>query len=159
MAIDKAREHLNKWNRGKDIIELATSSATVELAANALNIEPARIAKSLSFKGNDGTILIVTAGDAKADNSKFKAEFGLKAKMLSPEETYEYIGHAVGGVCPFGVKENVDIFLDVSLKRFETVYPACGSSNSAIKLTCMELAEYSYHKKWVDVCKGWENIE
>lgn len=159
MAIEKVREYLKKWNRDKDIMEFETSSATVELAAQAVGVEPARIAKTLSFKDGEGAMLIVAAGDAKTDNSKFKAEFGFKARMLTPDEALEYTGHAVGGVCPFGLQDNVPVFLDVSLKRFETVFPACGSSNSAIKLTCEELDEYSMNKKWVDVCKGWGEEE
>ena len=155
MAIDMVKGYLKKWGRDIDIIELETSSATVELAAQALGVEPARIAKTISFKDKDSTMLIVAAGDAKTDNSKFKAEFGFKAKMLTPEETLQYIGHAVGGVCPFGIKDNVSVFLDISLKRFNTIFPACGSSNSAIELTCEEVDEYSLNKKWVDVCKGW----
>jgi prolyl-tRNA editing enzyme YbaK/EbsC (Cys-tRNA(Pro) deacylase) len=156
MAIEAVREYFKKWDRENDIIELETSSATVELAAKALGVEPERIAKTLSFKNTEGAILVVSAGDAKTDNSKFKAEFGIKAKMLTPEETLEYTGHAVGGVCPFGIKEAIPIFLDISLKRFNTVFPACGSSNSAIELTCEELEEYTQISKWVDVCKGWE---
>lgn len=156
MAIDKVREHLIKWDRDNDILEFETSSATVELAAQALGVEPARIAKTISFKDGEGAVLIVAAGDAKIDNVKFKAEFGFKAKMLTPDEVLDYTGHAVGGVCPFGLKNNIPVFLDISLKRFETVFPACGSNNSAIKLTCAELDEYSLNKKWVDVCKGWK---
>ena len=156
MAIDKVYGYLKKWGRDKDILEFGTSSATVELAAQTLGVEPARIAKTICFKKGEGAMLIVTAGDAKTDNRKFKDEFGFKAKMLTPEETLEYTGHAVGGVCPFGLENNVPVFLDESLKRFETVYPACGSSNSAIKLTCEELEKYSLNEKWVDVGKGWE---
>lgn len=156
MSIIEARKHLEKFNRENDILEFDESSATVLLAAEVLNVEPGRIAKSISLKNGEGAILVVTAGDTKLDNKKFKAEFGMKAKMLTPEKTMEYIGHPVGGVCPFGLKEDVPIFLDESLKRFETVYPACGSSNSAIKLTCNELEEYSESKKWVDVCKSME---
>lgn len=155
MAIDKVREHLRQWNRDKDILEFQTSSATVELAAQALEVEPARIAKTISFKGGEGAILIVAAGDAKTDNGKFKAEFGFKPKMLTPDEALDYTGHAVGGVCPFGLVRDIPIYLDISLKRFQTVFPACGSSNSAIELTCEELEEYSGSRKWVDVCKGW----
>ncbi len=156
MAIDKVREYLKKWDRDNDILEFEASSATVELAAQALDVEPARIAKTISFKDREGAMLIVAAGDAKIDSKKFKTEFGFKAKMLSPDQVLDYTGHAVGGVCPFGLKNNIPVFLDVSLKRFETVFPACGSSNSAIRLTCAELEEYSMSKKWVDVCKGWE---
>lgn len=156
MSVNRVREHLKKWGRENDILELDTSIATVELAAQALGVEPARIAKTISFKNNEGAMLIVAAGDTKTDNRKFKSEFGFKAKMLTPEENLEYVGYAVGGVCPFGVKSSIPIFLDISLKRFETVFPACGSSNSAIELTCEELEVYSSSKKWVDVCKGWE---
>lgn len=155
MAIDQVREYLAKWGRSGDILEFTSSSATVELAAQALGVEPARIAKTLCFRGNDGAILIVAAGDAKTDNSKFKAEFRVKAKMLTPEETLAYTGHAVGGVCPFGLKTEIPVCLDVSLKRFQTVFPACGSSNSAIELTCAELEEFTQQTKWVDVCKNW----
>lgn len=154
MAIDRVREYLKKWDRDKNIIELEASSATVELAAQALGVEPARIAKTLSFRNGESALLIVAAGDVKTDNAKFKAELGFKARMLMPDETLHYTGHAVGGVCPFGLKEDIPVYLDVSLKRFETVFPACGSSNSAIELTCDELNEYSNNKKWVDVCKG-----
>ncbi|MDV3426094.1 MAG: YbaK/EbsC family protein [Bacillota bacterium] len=156
MSIIEARKHLEKFHRENDILEFDESSATVLLAAEVLNVEPGRIAKSISLKNGEGAILVVTAGDTKVDNKKFKAEFGMKAKMLTPEETMKYIGHPVGGVCPFGLKKDVPIFLDESLKRFETVYPACGSSNSAIKLTCSELEEYSESQKWVDVCKNME---
>lgn len=155
MAIDSVREYFKQWDREKDILEFETSSATVELAAQAVGVEPARIAKSLAFKGGEGALLIVAAGDAKTDNAKFKAEFGVKAKMLKTDEVLDCTGHAVGGVCPFGLKHDLPVYLDVSLKRFETIFPACGSSNSAIKLTCAELDEYSQNQKWVDVCKGW----
>jgi prolyl-tRNA editing enzyme YbaK/EbsC (Cys-tRNA(Pro) deacylase) len=156
MAIDKVREHLKSWGRNTDILEFETSSATVELAAMALDIEPARIAKTIALKAGESAMLVVAAGDAKIDNSKFKGEFCFKAKMLTPEEVLEYTGHAIGGVCPFGLKNDLLVFLDVSLKRFDTIFPACGSSNSAIGLTCIELEEYSLSSKWVDVCKGWQ---
>lgn len=156
MSIVEVRKYLEKFNRVNDILEFDESSATVTLAAEVLNVEPGRIAKSLSLKKGEGAILVVTAGDTKIDNKKFKTEFGMKAKMLTPEETMKFIGHPVGGVCPFGLKEDVPIYLDESLKRFETVYPACGSSNSAIELTCSELEEYSESKKWVDICKSME---
>lgn len=155
MAIEKVRTHLAQWNVAHRIQELNESSATVELAAQALGCEPERIAKSLSFLVNDGAILIVAAGDAKVDNAKFKATFGTKAKMLGKDEVLEKIGHEVGGVCPFGVNEGVAIYLDESLKRFTTVFPACGSSNSAIELTISELETYTPYQEWVDVCKGW----
>ena len=128
----------------------------MELAAQALNCEPCRIAKTLSFMLEDGAILVVAAGDAKVDNTKYKAEFGKKAKMLTPDEAEQLIGHAVGGVCPFAVNDGVKVYLDVSMKRFKTVFPACGSSNSAIELTTEELEKYSGFTKWVDVCKAWE---
>ena len=131
------------------------SSATVELAAAALSCEPARIAKTLSFKVEDHAVLVVAAGDARIDNKKYKAQFAAKAKMLSPDEVQTMVGHAVGGVCPFAVKEDVKVYLDVSLKRFETVFPACGSSNSAIELTIPEMEEYSGYPEWVDVCKEY----
>lgn len=156
MSLDRVREYLKKWNRDKDILEFPVSSATVELAARALGVKPARIAKTLAFRASEsGAMLVVAAGDAKVDNSKFKAEFGFKAKMLTPEETLAYTGHATGGVCPFGLKCSIPVFLDISLQRFVTVFPACGSDNSAIELTCAELDEYSGNRKWVDICKGW----
>lgn len=153
MSIEIARDYLKKFDRENDIIELNQSTATVELAAKALNVEPARIAKTLSFKMNDSAILIITAGDAKIDNRKFKDCFGVKAKMLTPEEVIEYTGHAIGGVCPFGVSDNIKKYCDLSLNRFNTVFPACGSSNSAIELTCDELFNYSRSSGWIDVCK------
>lgn len=156
MAIEVVREYLKQWNADERILEFPVSSATVELAAQAVGCEPARIAKTLSFLVNDHAILIVAAGDAKVDNAKYKALFHTKAKMLSMEQVTELIGHAVGGVCPFGVKEGVEIYLDESLKRFETVFPAAGSSNSAIEVTMEQLEEYSCSKNWVDVCKGWQ---
>ncbi len=156
MSIERARAYLSALGYGEKIRELDHSSATVELAAQALGVEPARIAKTLSFMLHDAPILIVAAGDAKIDNHKYKAFFGAKAKMLSPEEAETLVGHAVGGVCPFGVPENVKTYLDRSLTRFETVFPACGSSNSAIELTNSELEQLSKAKEWIDVCKGWE---
>ena len=131
-----------------------TSSATVSLAAESLGCEEARIAKTLSFKLEDKCILIVTAGDVKIDNAKYRHEFGLKAKMLQPEEVNELIGHPIGGVCPFGVNEGVNIYLDESLKRFTTVFPACGETNNAIELTIKELEETTNYVKWIDVCKA-----
>lgn len=161
MSVERVKEYLNQWGREKDVLELAQSSATVALAAQALGVESARIAKTLSFHdAAEGCLLIVAAGDARVDNKKFKAQFGCKAKMLTPEEALDFTGHAVGGVCPFAViNQAVAIYLDESLRRFETVYPACGSSNSAICLTCAELAEYSRAVGWVDVCKGWNEQE
>lgn len=159
MSIERARAYLAEKGVADRIRELDHSSATVDLAAEALGVEPARIAKTLSFMLHETPILIVTAGDAKIDNHKYKSFFGVKAKMLTPEEAETLIGHAVGGVCPFGVPENVKIYLDRSLTRFETVFPACGSSNSAIELTIPELEELSAMTEWVDVCKGWESEE
>ncbi|MDN5351244.1 MAG: hypothetical protein PWQ12_160 [Clostridiales bacterium] len=153
MAIDAVRTYLKQWNRDQDILEFDQSSATVALAAEALGIEPGRIAKTLAFRSEDGAVIVVAAGDAKIDNSKFKSTFGFKARMLSAEDTLEQTGHAVGGVCPFALVESVPVYLDDSLKRFETVYPACGSSNSAIELNCEELHMMSAAKGWVDVCK------
>ena len=159
MSIERARAYLAEKGVADRIRELDHSSATVELAAKALGVEPARIAKTLSFMLHETPILIVAAGDAKIDNHKYKSFFGVKAKMLTPEEAETLIGHAVGGVCPFGVPENVTIYLDRSLTRFETVFPACGSSNSAIELTIPELEELSAMAEWVDVCKGWGSEE
>ncbi|HHV13188.1 MAG TPA: YbaK/EbsC family protein [Clostridiales bacterium] len=155
MAIENVREYFKQYNMEDRILEFAVSSATVELAAAALNCEPMRIAKSLSFLVEGQPVLVVTAGDAKVDNAKFKAQFKTKAKMLGPEEAESLVGHAVGGVCPFAVKAGVSVYLDEALKRFETVFPACGSSNSAIELTIGELEQYSDYSAWVDVCKGW----
>ena len=153
MSIERAREHMKKWGMEGKIMEFEASSATVELAALAVGCEPARIAKTLSFKIGDEAILIVTAGDAKIDNHKYKEQFSVKAKMLSPDEVLEKIGHGIGGVCPFGINEGVKVYLDESMKRFETVFPACGSSNSAIELTMEELEQCSGYEMWVDVCK------
>ena len=152
MSIDKVKSYFEKYNMENRIREFEVSSATVELAAAALNCEPARIAKTLSFIAGGHAILIVTAGDCRIDNKKYKARFGTKAKMLSPDEAIDLIGHAVGGVCPFAVKEGVAVYLDESLKRFDTVFPACGSGNSAIELTIEELERYSNYTAWVDVC-------
>lgn len=155
MAIEKVKEYFNQFGMADRVQEFTVSSATVELAAQALNCEPCRIAKTLSFTVDGHAVLIVTAGDAKIDNPKYKAQFGTKAKMLTPDEAETLIGHAVGGVCPFGINEGVTVYLDNSLKRFETVFPACGSSNSAIELTIAELEKYSAFTAWIDVCKGW----
>jgi prolyl-tRNA editing enzyme YbaK/EbsC (Cys-tRNA(Pro) deacylase) len=155
MSIEKVKDYFARYGMEERIKEFDVSSATVELAAAALNCEPCRIAKTLSFMVKDKPVLIVAAGDAKVDNQKFKEFFGTKAKMLKPEETVALIGHAVGGICPFAVSEGVTVYLDISLKRFDTVFPACGSSNSAIELTIEELEKYSSHISWVDVCKGW----
>lgn len=155
MAIDKVKDYFKQYQMEDRIQEFEVSSATVELAAEALHCEPMRIAKSLSFMVDEAPIVIVTAGDAKVDNRKYKEQFGKKAKMLTAQEAEELVGHAVGGVCPFAVKEGVKVYLDESLKRFETVFPACGSSNSAIELTIRELEQYSGYLSWVDVCKGY----
>ena len=157
MAIEKVREYFRKYNIEARLLEFDVSSATVELAAEALHCEPCRIAKSLSFQVNGKPILVVAAGDVKVDNAKYKTQFGTKAKMLTVDEVEIMIGHAVGGVCPFAVNEGVTVYLDESLKRFQTVFPACGSSNSAIELTISELEQYSGFLEWVDVCKGWQN--
>lgn len=159
MAIEKVREYFRQFQMEEKILEFPVSSATVELAAEALNCIPARIAKSLSFLTEEGAVLIVTAGDARIDNAKYKAMFHTKAKMLSPEQVEEMIGHAVGGVCPFAIEQGVKVYLDESLKRFTTVFPACGSSNSAIELTIPELETYAKPVQWVDVCKGWQEEE
>jgi prolyl-tRNA editing enzyme YbaK/EbsC (Cys-tRNA(Pro) deacylase) len=153
MSFDRAKEYLKQFGLDSHVMEFDVSSATVELAAEAVGCEPARIAKTLSFQVGDESILIVAAGDARIDNSKYKAYFHAKAKMLPFDEVEEKIGHAVGGVCPFAVKEGVKVYLDISLKRFETVYPACGSSNSAVRLTMEELERSSGYVAWIDVCK------
>ena len=155
MAIEIVREYFKQLGIEDRIMEFDVSSATVELAALAVGVEGARICKTLSFKdGDNGCILIQTAGDAKIDNRKFKDTFGQKAKMLSPDEVIAFTGHAIGGVCAFGINnDNVKIFCDESLKRFETIFPACGSSNSAIEFTCEELYKYSNALEWIDVCK------
>ena len=153
MSIEKVKAYFKHYEMEDKILEFPVSSATVELAAQALGCEPCRIAKTLSFSVNDTPILIVAAGDAKVDNKKYKLFFGAKAKMLTPDEVVEKIGHAIGGVCPFAVNDGVKIYLDDSLKRFETVFPACGSSNSAIELTPQQLEKYSSYIQWVDVCK------
>lgn len=155
MSIEKTKLYFRKYGIEGRIQELPVSSATVELAAAALHCEPQRIAKTLSFLVDQHAVLIVAAGDAKIDNSKYKAQFHTKAKMLSPEEVETLVGHAIGGVCPFAVEEGVTVYLDQSLKRFSTVFPACGSSNSAIELTIPELEQYSGYVEWIDVCKGY----
>ncbi len=157
MAIERVREYFKQHGMEDRVLEFDVSSATVELAAQALHCEPCRIAKTLSFMVDGHPILIVAAGDAKVDNPKYKAQFAAKAKMLTPAEAEELVGHAVGGVCPFAVNDGVVVYLDESLKRFTTVFPACGSSNSAIELTIPELETYSGYTAWVDVCKGWND--
>ena len=156
MAIEKVKEYFSKYGIADRVQEFDVSSATVDLAAQALGCEPCRIAKTLSFLVDGCPILIVAAGDAKIDNPKYKAWFGTKAKMLTPDEAETLVGHAVGGVCPFGINEGVLVYLDESLKRFTTVFPACGSSNSAIELSIDELEKYSGSVSWIDVCKNWQ---
>ncbi len=156
MSIERVKKYLAGFGAEKRILELGESSATVELAAQAIGCVPERIAKSLTFRVGEVPVMIVAAGDCKVDNAKYKARFGTKAKMLSPAEVEELTGHSVGGVCPFGINDGVEIYLDESLKRFETVFPACGSSNSAIELSPEELERFSGGCEWVDVCKGRE---
>ena len=161
MAIEKVKAYFVSLGRQDDILEFPVSSATVELAARALNTEPARIAKTLSFydkKNEKCAILVVTAGDAKIDNNKFRTYFGFKAKMLFSEDVETLTGHPVGGVCPFANPAGTKTYLDISLKRFDTVFPACGSGNSAIELHCKELYTLSGAEEWIDVCKGWQNM-
>ena len=159
MSIEKGKAYFRQFGMEDRVLEFEVSSATVELAAIAVGVEGARIAKTLSFLVKEQPILIVVAGDAKVDNKRYKAEFGAKAKMIPFDEVENLIGHAVGGVCPFGINDNVLVYLDESLKRFETVYPAVGSDNSAIGLAIPELEKYSGYEKWVDVCKGWGERE
>lgn len=153
MSFEKAIEHLTKFGLESRVQEFDVSSATVELAAKAVGVPPERIAKTLSFKNGEGCMLILCAGDAKIDNHKFKAQFGFKAKMPSAEEVLELVGHPVGGVCPFGIKDSVDVYLDSSLNRFKTVFPAAGSANSAVELNMEELFTVSGASAWIDVCK------
>ncbi|NLA26498.1 MAG: YbaK/EbsC family protein [Firmicutes bacterium] len=153
MSIEKVRTYFRSTGMEERIMEFDVSSATVELAAKALNCEPCRIAKTLSFHVGDKVVLVVLAGDAKIDNKKYKVQFGMKAKMLSPEETGPLVGYDVGGICPFAVNEGVEVYLDQSLKRFDTVFPACGSANSAIELTIAELEKYACSKGWADIGK------
>lgn len=153
MSLERAREYLKEYGLDNKIMEFEVSSATVEEAAKAINCDEQEIAKTLSFIVEDKPILIVVSGDSKVDNSKYKAEFNTKAKMIPFDNVEEKIGHAVGGVCPFGVNSDVKIYLDNSLKRFETIYPACGSSNSAIKLELKQLEKIINYDKWIDVCK------
>ena len=155
MSVEIVRKYFKENNIEKEILEFAVSSANVELAVQAVGVEPARIAKTLSFytKEKDAAILIVTAGDMKIDNSKFKHFFGMKAKMLAKEDVEPLTGHAIGGVCPFGNPEHTSVYLDISLKRFDTVFPAAGGANTAAEMTCDELEKYSRSKEWIDVCK------
>lgn len=153
MSVEKVKQYLMQFGMDNRVTEFDVSSATVELAAEAIGCEPERIAKSITFLVDGKAVLVVCSGDMKVDNPKFKAQFGTKAKMLTPDQVIEMVGHAVGGVCPFAVNEGTEIYLDNSLKRFETVYPACGSSNSVIKLTLEELERLSGSDRWIDVCK------
>jgi len=155
MAIERVRAYFRAQQMEDRVMEFEVSSATVELAAQALGCEPCRIAKTLSFRVGERAVLVVAAGDARIDNPKFKAYFGVKAKMLAFDEAEAVIGHAVGGVCPFAVNDGVEVYLDESLRRFTTVYPACGSSNSAIEMTMDELQTHSACRAWIDVCKDW----
>ncbi|MBQ3893395.1 MAG: YbaK/EbsC family protein [Mailhella sp.] len=155
MSLERARQHLRSWGLEGRIMEFSRSSATVALAAEALGCEPARIAKTLSFWAGGSPVLIVAAGDARVDNALFRARFGCKARMLKAGEAEERIGHAVGGICPFGINDGVDVYLDVSLQRFDTVFPACGSASSAIGLSIGELERCSGSAGWVDVCRDW----
>ena len=160
MSIESVKAYFEQWNREVDVMEFETSSATVDQAAETIGVIPARIAKTISFRGSEEiAILIVAAGDAKVDNKKFRQRFGFKPRMLSPDEVLEQTGHAIGGVCPFALKNDLEVYLDVSTQRFETLFPACGSTNSAIELTKEELFQYSSAIEWVDVCKGWEEDE
>lgn len=155
MSVDRAKKHLEKWNKSDSIMTFDVSSATVELAAAALGVTGARIAKTLSFKVGEKVILILAAGDTKIDNRKFRGFFGTKAKMLGFDEVEPLVGHEVGGVCPFGINDGIDVYLDISLKRFDTVFPAAGGSNTAIEMTCDELEVMSGSREWIDVCTGW----
>ncbi|MBM7599353.1 prolyl-tRNA editing enzyme YbaK/EbsC (Cys-tRNA(Pro) deacylase) [Virgibacillus halotolerans] len=157
MSLENVKNHFKQWGRDKDIMEFDTSSGTVQQAADTIGVIPARIAKTLSFRGKDDkAILVVTAGDTKIDNKKFRNTFHHKARMLSADEVVAQTGHVIGGVCPFGLANELEVYLDVSMKRFDTVFPACGSTNSAIELSLDELFEYATVKEWVDTCKGWE---
>jgi len=157
MSIAAVREYFAQFGMADQVLEFEISSATVELAAQAVGVIPARIAKSLSFKVDGKAILIIAAGDAKVDNAKFKAHFHTKAKMLTPDEVTDLIGHAIGGVCPFAIKDGVEVYLDESMRRFETVFPAAGSGTSAIQLTCDQLEQYAQNfVAWGDFCKGWK---
>ena len=153
MSIEKVRSYLSKWNKDKDIIEFDVSTATVELAAQALHTIPDRIAKSISFLKEDHALLVVAAGNEKIDNKKFKDTFGVKAKMLNPEQVLRYTGFAVGGVCPFALPDTAEVYLDISMKKFQSLFPACGTSNSAIELTIAEIEMFTPFIKWVVVCK------
>ena len=157
MGIEAVREYFKKYEMDKHIMEFTQSSATVEQAAFAIGVVSARIAKTISLRNGEGSLLIVTAGDTKIDNKKFREEFGFKARMLAPNEVLQLTGHAIGGVCPFGLLNDLKVYLDESMKRFASVFPACGSTNSAIELTCEELFVYSNAVKWINVCKSIES--
>lgn len=156
MALNEAKAYLKQFGLDVNVQEFDVSSATVEDAAKALNTDGKHIAKTLAFRHDEGPLLILAAGDAKVDNAKFRQQFQMKARMMSPEELIDQVGHAMGGVCPFGVKEGCQVYLDVSMKRFEHVYPAVGSANSAIKIDLNTLEKASQAKAWIDVCKDWE---
>jgi len=153
MSVEKVKLYLSKWERDKDVVELTVSTATVELAAEALKVPPGRIAKSVTLKNGDSAMLIVTAGDSRIDNKKFKKQFGFSPRMLSHEEALSFTGYAVGGICPFGLPPALQVYLDISLKQYETVFPACGSASSMIELSNAELEEYSQALAWVDVAR------
>jgi len=156
MAVDQVRSYLKQFNREQDIVEMDASTATVPDAAKALGVIPARIAKSISLRKAETAMIVVVSGDMKLDNGKFKERFGFKARMLSAEEALHFTGHAPGGVCPFALPEGIDVYLDISLQRFRTIFPACGSANSLIELTPEDLGIYSRNAEWVDVCKAIE---
>jgi len=157
MSVQKVREYLDAFGFADRVSEFDESTATVALAAEAVGVIPARISKTLSFRSPDeGCMLILMAGDARIDNKKFKDCFGVKARMLSHDEALEYTGHAVGGVCPFALPDGIPVYLDVSMRRFDTVFPAAGSAASAVRLTCDELEKCSKAEKWIDVCKDWQ---
>lgn len=156
MAIAQVKQYFQQWGMEQRVMEFATSCATVEEAAKSVNCAPERIAKTLSFQVNEQVILVVMAGDARIDNAKFKAFFHVKARMLPAESTEAVIGHAAGGVCPFAIHAGIAVYLDISLRRFTTVFPSCGASNSAIELNLAELEQFSNAADWVDVCKNWQ---
>jgi prolyl-tRNA editing enzyme YbaK/EbsC (Cys-tRNA(Pro) deacylase) len=159
MSLEEVRRYFARWNRAGDIIVMEDSTATVAEAARALGVIPARIAKTISLRAGEGAMLIVIAGDMKLDNRKYRDRFGFKARMLTPEEALKFTGHAVGGVCPFALPSGLDVYLDKSMQRFQTVFPACGSGNSAIELTMDELREYSGNREWIDVSVPIEAVE
>jgi prolyl-tRNA editing enzyme YbaK/EbsC (Cys-tRNA(Pro) deacylase) len=154
MSVEQVRAYLKRWNRDKDVVEMGISTATVELAAAALSVTPARIAKTISLRNSSesGAMLIVAAGDMKIDNRKFRSHFNFKPRMLGLEEVSKYTGHTIGGVCPFALPAGLEVYLDNSLKRFQTIFPACGSGNSLIELRLSELEEYSQSRGWIDIC-------